>query len=58
MYILKNLIPFVNDQILTQKKLSEKFSEDWRKSLHIEAAKKFEGMLIDWLLKEKRKSKT
>lgn len=47
MEILRNLIPFVNEQMGVQKKLSEKYTEDWRKNLHLESAKKFEAMASD-----------
>lgn len=47
MDILKNLLPFVNEQITIQKKLVEKYPEEWRKSLHSETEKKFASMADD-----------
>lgn len=44
MEILRNLMPIVNEHIAVQKKLADKFAEEWRKSLHLESAKKFENM--------------
>lgn len=47
MDILRNLLPFVNEQIGIQKKLVDKYPEDWRKALHSEVEKKFQSMAED-----------
>lgn len=46
MTILEKFVPFVNEQIIIQEKLSKKFSAtEWRKNLHLQSSEQFKELL-------------